>query len=117
MKGFKLVNGDVSITNNKIDMVEDVELEVQTMKSVLQTNKGEDIFDKNEGINFRQILGRGVTADMVETQMKSGINQVNPDYIIEDFEYSVDKINRKSTAEFTVRKSDGSASKISNNYS
>ena len=116
MKGFKIVNGDISITDNQIDMVENAELEAQTMTTVLQTNQGEDIFDSSEGISFRQILGKGTTADMVQTQVKSGINQVNPDYIIEDFDYKVDKVNRKSTTTFTARKSDGSAIAISNNY-
>lgn len=117
MKGFKIVNGDISITDNQIDMVEDVELEAQTMKTVLQTNKGEDVFDENEGINVRQILGKGITADMVQTQVKNGINQVNPDYTVEDFNYNVDKINRKSTTIFTARKLDGSAITINNSYS
>lgn len=117
MKGFKIVNGDISITDNQIDMVEGTELEVQTIKSVLQTNKGEDIFDSSEGINFRQVLGKGITSDMVKTQVKSGINQVNPDYIIEDFDYSIDKANRKSTTTFTARKTDGSAITINNSYS
>lgn len=117
MKGFKVVNGDVSVTDNQIDMVEDTELEVQTIKTVLQTSKGEDVFDSNEGIDFRQILGKGITADMVETQVKSGINQVNPNYTIEDFDYKVDKANRKSITAFTARKLDGSAIAISNSYS
>lgn len=116
MKGFKLKDGDISITDGKIDMIEDTELEVQTMECVLQTNKGEDPFDVDEGVNFRQILGKGVTEDMVKTQVKSGINQVNSDYIIEDFDYSVDKTSRKSTIRFTARKSDGTAISVSNNY-
>ena len=39
MKGFKIVDGDVSITDGNIDMAEDTELEIQTMKTVLKTNK------------------------------------------------------------------------------
>ena len=116
MKGFKVVNGDISITDNQIEMVEGTELEVQTMQSVLQTNKGEDPFDENEGSEFRQILGKKVTADMVETQIRSGINQVNPDYIIEDFDCRVDKESRRSEVEFTARKLDGSTVTITNSY-
>lgn len=116
MKGFKLIDGDVSITDNQIDMIEDTELEVQTIQSVLQTNKGEDPFDQNEGIDFRQILGKKITNDMVETQIKNGINQVDPNYIIEDFNYSVDKKSRRSKTEFTARKLDGSTVTITNSY-
>lgn len=117
MKGFKLVNGDVSITDNQIDMVESTELEAQTIQSVLSTNKGEDVFDGSEGINFHQILGKKITEDMARTQIQSGINQVNTDYVIEDFDYTVDKTDRKSTTVFTARKSDGTVVKIKNNYS
>lgn len=116
MKGFKITDGDVSITDGKIDMVEDTELEIQTMKTVLATNKGEDPFDADEGINFNQILGKGVTEDMAKTQVKSGINQVNSDYTVEDFNYSVDKTSRKATTKFTARKSDGTAISVINSY-
>ena len=116
MKGFKLVNGDVSITDNQIDLVADAQLEVQTIQSVLQTNKGEDPFDANEGIDFHQILGKNITQDMAKTQIRNGINQVSPDYIIEDFSYIVDKESRQSRTEFTARKLDGTAVTMTNSY-
>ena len=116
MKGFKIVDGDVSITDGNIDMVEDTELEIQTMKTVLKTNKGEDVFDKTEGINLRQILSKGVTADMLKTQIKNGINQVNADYTIEDFNYNLDKNTRTAITDFTARKADGSTVSISSSY-
>ena len=116
MKGFKIVDGDVSITDGNIDMAEDTELEIQTMKTVLKTNKGEDVFDETEGINLRQILSKGATADMVKTQIKNGINKVDKNYTIEDFNYSLDKITRTATTNFTARKTDGSAISISNSY-
>lgn len=116
MKGFKIVDGDVSITDGIIDMVEDTELEIQTMKTVLKTNKGEDVFDETEGIDLRQILSKGVTADMLKTQIKNGINQVNADYTIEDFNYDLDKATRTAETDFTARKIDGSAISISNSY-
>lgn len=53
---------------------------------------------------------------MVETQIKNGINQVDPNYIIEDFNYSVDKKSRRSKTEFTARKLDGSTVTITNSY-
>lgn len=115
MKGFKVdAKGDVVITDGQIDMVSGTELERQTMQTVLMTNKGEDIFDSDEGIDFRQILGKGVTEDMTKTQIRSGINQVNDafntDYGMEDFEYSVE--GRKSTSTFTARKSSGEAVEV-----
>lgn len=58
MKGFMLKDGDISITNGEIDMVEGSELTAQTIGSVLSTNKGEWLFDTEEGIDFDAILGK-----------------------------------------------------------
>ena len=58
MKGFMLANGDLSISNGEIDMVEGAELTAQTIGSVLSTNKGEWIFNVEEGVNFDVIFGR-----------------------------------------------------------
>ena len=57
MKGFMLVNGDLSITNGEIDMVSGNSLTAQTIQSVLSTNKGEWLFNAQEGIDFNAILG------------------------------------------------------------
>lgn len=102
MKGFKLTeNGDISITDGQIDMVSGIDLERQTIKTVLGTNKNESPFNADEGIDFRQILGKGVTQDMVKTQIQSGIHQVNSNRNIDDFDYIVD--GRKSITTFTAR--------------
>lgn len=64
MKGFVIKDGDLVISDNlvvnkkEIEMVSGNELTAQTIQSVLSTNKGEWIFDENEGINFANILGK-----------------------------------------------------------
>lgn len=118
MKGFKLdEHGDISFTDSQLDMVCGDELEVQTMKTILRTNKGEWIFDREEGIDFKQILGRHITGDLVKTQLQSGINQVNSDYTVEDFNYTVDRQNRKSHISFTARRaSDNAMFSVENDY-
>lgn len=57
MRGFELYNGDLVIVNNEISMVDGNKLKSQTIQSVLSTNKGEWIFNKDEGIDFNAILG------------------------------------------------------------
>jgi len=58
MLGLKLKDGDLAITNGEIELVEGDELTVQTIQQVLTTNKGEWIFDTEEGINFDTIFGK-----------------------------------------------------------
>ena len=64
MKGFKLnISGDVVIENNRIQMIEGTDLLRQTVQSVLGTNKGEWTLNPNEGINFKNLLGKQKTID------------------------------------------------------
>lgn len=59
IKSFKLdSNGDVVIKDNKISMVEGAELTAQTVRTVLGTNKGEWFSNLDEGISFKNILGK-----------------------------------------------------------
>lgn len=59
MKGFKLdESGDVSIRSGEIEMTHGAELTMQTIKSVLGTQKGEWFLNHNEGINHDNILGK-----------------------------------------------------------
>lgn len=105
MKGFKLTDdGDISFADGHIEMVDGAELEKQTVKTVLGTNKGESPFDPDEGIDFRQILGKGVTADMAKTQIQNGIRQVIQNANIEEFSYITD--SRKAVIGFTFRNTD-----------
>lgn len=63
IKGFLLDNnGDVVIKDGKIAMVEGAELKAQTVKTVLGTNNGEWFGNPDEGISFRNILGKNRTA-------------------------------------------------------
>lgn len=107
MYGFKLTaNGDVSINDGQIETVDGVDLEGQTIKTVIGTNKGEWPFNLNEGVDFRQILGKGVTEDMARSQITSGVHQVNGNRNIENFNYTVDQ--RSAVIDFTAREQDGS---------
>lgn len=73
MKGFMLKDGDIVITENlqiqkkEIEMVSGNELTAQTIQSVLSTNAGEWIFDTDEGINFRNILGKQKTKSIASS--------------------------------------------------
>lgn len=76
MKGFKLTsNGDVEILNNQIQMIEGNELLRQTVECVLGTNKGEWVLNPNEGITFRNILGKKQTEQQQDNKAMVGYYQ------------------------------------------
>lgn len=49
-------------------MIEDNELLRQTVQTVLSTNKGEWVLNKDEGINYRNILGKSKIVESQENE-------------------------------------------------
>ncbi len=56
--GFKLNEGDLVMENGEIAQIEGDDLTVQTIQQVLSTNKGEWLFNTDEGIEFDNIFGK-----------------------------------------------------------
>ena len=107
MKGFLLdENGDIVIAKEKsgkqIQMVEGNDLIAQKIMTVLGTNIGEWFLDDTEGIDFDFIIGKGITEDMLMTQIYSGVHQVSESFYVSDFNVDIDKKTRTATISFTV---------------
>lgn len=102
MKSFKVnETGDVSITNNSIDMVCDKDYIYQKIKAVLSTNINEWQLNRREGIDFRNIIGKNIDKDIVRSEIIKGLKQVDKNFILQDFKIEVDK-NRKAKIKFTA---------------
>lgn len=77
MKTFKLNDkGDVSITDNKIDMVSGVEVIMQTLRQVINTNLNEWFTDKEEGIDYSVILTKNPNTDLIHDTIETAVNKV-----------------------------------------
>ena len=77
MKSFKLDQyGDVVITNNKIELVEGIELVVQTLRQVINTNLGEWFGDESEGTDHRLILTKNPNYELVQDTINTAVQQV-----------------------------------------
>lgn len=92
------------IENNEIQMVEGDELLRQTVQSIINTNKGEWFTDWDEGIEFSNILGKGVTEEMVMAEIEDGLQQVDETLNITDFSMSLKE--RTLTVKFTCTSED-----------
>lgn len=92
------------IENNEIQMVEGDELLRQTVQSIINTNKGEWFTDWDEGIEFSNILGKGVTEEMVMAEIEDGLQQVDETLNITDFSMSLK--GRTLTVKFTCTSED-----------
>ena len=71
-------------------MVDGEELLRQTAQSIIETNKGEWFTDWDEGIDFSNILGKGVTEEMIIAEIEDGLRQVDETLNITDFDMSID---------------------------
>lgn len=108
MYGFKLDdNGDLKINGGVIENVRDEELTIQTIKTVLGTNRGEWFLNEDEGVEFSMILGKGVTEDMIRSQVEDAINQVDPTLYLDVFTVQTDKTTRETKVTFTAKRQDG----------
>lgn len=117
MKGFMLDdNGDVLIKNGQIQMIDGNELLRQTIQSVIGTNKGEWVLNRDEGITFSFILGKGNTEDVIRHEIEKGLKQVDDTFIITSFEMNVDKDTRKATITFKAVNSTGDEIDGTNTY-
>ena len=117
MRGFKLTqSGDVEIKNNKIEMLSDDELTMQTMKYLLSTNKGECFYNEDEGVNFRNLLGKNIEDDTVKSEILGGIMQLDNTFAITEFSSERNAETRKLDVKFTATTANNEAVTVSTSY-
>ena len=101
IKSFALdETGDILIENKEIQMVNDKELIRQEVWEILSTNKGEWFFNWEQGIEFDNILGKGVTEEAVRNEIVDGLQQVDENLSISDFSMTVK--GRKAYVKFNA---------------
>lgn len=115
MKGFMLDNNGDIVINKDIVFVNDLELLRQTIQTVIGTNKGEWWFNKNEGINFNNILIKNPNYDIIRAEIIDGLSQVDGNIELQKFSCLLDKNVRKLYINFSAKKQDGTI--ISGSYS
>lgn len=111
MRDFLLdQNGDVVIKSGDIKMTKsNSELLLQKIKTVLGTNKGEWIFDQEQGIDYRIILVKNPDREEILGTVRDGLKQV--DESLEVIEYKFEMIKRHLI--LTFRATNGNNEEIS----
>ncbi|MGI6014372.1 MAG: DUF2634 domain-containing protein [Oscillospiraceae bacterium] len=101
MKGFAMdETGDVVIANNEIMMVTGSELMRQQVQNVLRTNLEEWFLDLDEGIDYHNIIGKGITEELIRYEIERGLTQVDSTFAITEFACNIDNTKRKATVDF-----------------
>ena len=112
MKTFQLDQyGDVVIKNGEIQMVKDMDLIVQTLKQVLNTNLGEWFGDEEEGIDYHVIFTKNPNYELMEDTINTAIQSVadglNIELETDNFTFEVN--GRELTIHFSIRKAEEQA--------
>lgn len=100
-------NGDVLIENGHISVVVGDELLRQKVWTVLRTNLREWFFDWEQGIDFGNLLGKGVGEELARYEIGRGLLQVDSTFSITEFSYKVDRAARKATVTFKAKTASG----------
>lgn len=122
MQGFALnENGDILLKNSdgnqvfprgwRIQLIEGNELIAQKINIVLGINKGEWFWNSELGIDFDYVIGKGITDDMVRSQIQLGIHQVDETMYITEFNINIDKSTRIASVNFTAQSNGGTVVK------
>lgn len=116
MKGFKLdENGDIAILKNKIQMTEENELLKQKVQTVIGTNKGEWVLNRDEGIRFFSILGKGTSKEEIRNEIQKGLEQTDETFMLTSFKTDMG-MDRKLKISFTAKNSSGGEISVTNYY-
>ena len=107
MRGFQLdKNGDVIIDGGAIQFVEGAELLRQTVEAVLGTNKGEWMFNAEEGISYRDIFTKNPDKNIIREELLDALRQCDESFVIEDFACFINE-SRHLVLTFSARRGSG----------
>lgn len=116
MKGFAINDiGDVILTLEGIQITEEIPLLLQTCRQVIGTNHGEWFLNKNEGINFDNLLTKSPNKELIRDEIQSGLFQVDPTLRIQKMEYNLNK-NRAIGVRFIAKNDKGENIEGGRNY-
>ena len=91
----------------EIEMIDGNELLVQTVESVIGTNKGEWVINKDEGIHFKNLLGKKIDEEVIKNEVFQGLLQVDSSFFMTDFSVEIDAETRKLKIYFSAVNDNG----------
>lgn len=103
MKNVKLnKNWDLDVKSKRMQEVEDEENDVQNIKTILKTFKGEDIFYPDLGINWIPVINYP-TEENIKNAIKDGLSQYYKNVIVEEFNIRENKSKRLYEVDLRIR--------------
>ncbi|MCA0980246.1 DUF2634 domain-containing protein [Exiguobacterium aestuarii] len=107
MKDLKLKDGDLVIWENDVSLVDGKEEVAQSLLNAVGTNIGEFQLEPDMGIEFFNILGKGVTKEDIQAEVFAGLSQEERVETVDEISVSIDSLERKTSIDFTVTTVEG----------
>lgn len=99
-------DGDLSMTDGRINEAEDAELMRETLRAVWSTNQGEWDGDPEEGIIFSNFLGKDPDEEEMRAELETALEKVSDTATITSFEVEKDRASRTMKIQVGVRDGD-----------
>lgn len=103
----KLIDGDLVIENGNLIFVEGDEELAQSVKSALQTRKGEFFLAPEHGMSFDNMVGKVANQDEARDDLIEATSQESRVRSVISVTFTDDKMARKRSVKLTIEKEDG----------
>ncbi|NQX67988.1 DUF2634 domain-containing protein [Paenibacillus alba] len=107
MQSLKLTNGDLTIENNDIVLIDGGDELAQCCEIILGTKKQEWFLNPTFGIDFDQLNGKNVSKEAAREQVRIGLRQEPRIATIETIDINLDTKTRQSEVNFKAMGTSG----------
>ena len=105
MKGFSTINGDV-VVNKDIEMADGAELLRQKIELVIGTNKGEWIYDTEEGIDFSTVICKNPDENEIRATIEEALSEIDETFTVTSLSVEIGE-KRSATINLRAVNADG----------
>lgn len=107
MKDLRFIKGDIVFDGTDFEMVSDIDEVGQNLESTLGTNEGEFVLAPEVGIQYRNMVGKGVTEDDIQAEVFAGLDQEERIKTVVEIEVKMDSALRSASVRFKAKLEDG----------
>ncbi|MFX3616215.1 MAG: DUF2634 domain-containing protein [Sporolactobacillus sp.] len=112
MRGFKLVNGDLSFKNNELEMIEGLDEIAQSLFIIVQTRLGEFYLDETVGTDQSALLAKQFDEDAAHDAIVEALMEDDRVEEVADIEFT--QTGRTLSVSFTVQTTTGDPVTVDN---
>lgn len=102
MKDLRFKDGDLVLTKDDFSMVSGIDEVGQCIESTLGTNLGEFVLEPDLGIEYLNMLGKGVTDEDIQAEVFAGLSQEERIDTVEEIVVTRDNVTRKTSVRFSA---------------